>query len=112
MPEDASYVIQTGADARDRLELIARLFWPTTETFLTSNDAFSAGRFLDVGCGIGDVASRVGDGFGVDINAEVIDAARERCSVAGAGASFRVAGFIDLGDDDLRDLMSSTRGAC
>jgi SAM-dependent methyltransferase len=104
VPEDASYVIQTGASARDRLELIARLFWPTTETLLTRNDAFSAGRFLDVGCGIGDVASRVGHGFGVDINAEVIDAARERCSVTGAAASFRVAGFSDLGDDDLRDF--------
>jgi hypothetical protein len=59
MAGDASYVIQTGAPARERPELIARLFWPTTETFLTRHDALEVDRFLDVRCGIGDVASRV-----------------------------------------------------
>ena len=108
MPEDASYVIQTGADARDRLELIARLFWPTTETFLTRNDAFSGGRFLDVGCGIGDVTCRLGaagaQSLGIDVNAEVIDLATRRASSLGAPASFRVDGTAELGTDDLRDL--------
>jgi SAM-dependent methyltransferase len=102
--EDASYVIRTGAGARDRLDLIARLFWPTTEPFLTRNDALGGGRFLDVGCGIGDVASRIGGALGIDVNAEVIDAARERCDGTGASATFRVAGLSDLGDDDYRDF--------
>jgi SAM-dependent methyltransferase len=104
MAGDASYVIQTGAPARERLELIARLFWPTTETFLTRHDAREVDRFLDVGCGIGDVASRVGNALGVDINPEVVDAARVRCSAMGSPATFRVAGLADLGtDDELRD---------
>src|SRR5262249_41182707 len=61
-------------------------------------------RFLDVGCGIGDVASRVGNALGIDINAEVIDAARERCMAMGSSAIFRVAGLADLGtDEELRD---------
>lgn len=105
MAGDASYVIQSGAPARERLELIARLFWPTTEELLTRHGAFGARRFLDVGCGIGDVAARVGDALGVDINAEVIDAARERGKSMASSATFRVAGLADLGvDDDLRDF--------
>jgi SAM-dependent methyltransferase len=105
MADDASYVIQTGAPARERLELIARLFWPTTEAFLASCNALTAERFLDVGCGIGDVATRVGRALGVDVNAEVIDAARERCESMGSAATFRVAGLSDLGTDDaLRDF--------
>src|SRR4051812_18079126 len=105
MADDASYVIRTGAAARDRLELIARLFWPTTEAFLGHNDVFGVDRFLDVGCGIGDVATRVGNGFGIDANAEVIDAARARCESMRSSAMFRVAGLTDLGiDDELRDF--------
>src|SRR5205823_1417501 len=59
MSDDAAYVIQTGASARDRLELIARLCWPTSEAFLERSGAFDAARFIDVGCGIGDVAARL-----------------------------------------------------
>jgi hypothetical protein len=40
---DASYVIRSGADALARLELIARLFWPTTEQLLARAGAFEAG---------------------------------------------------------------------
>ncbi len=105
MADDASYVIRTGAAARDRLELIAHLFWPTTEAFLVSNDVVGVERFLDVGCGIGDVATRVGNALGVDVNTEVIDAARQRCESMGSAATFRVAGLADLGiDGELRDF--------
>jgi SAM-dependent methyltransferase len=104
MTGDASYVIQTGAPARERLELIARLFWPTTETFLANNRALEAERFLDVGCGIGDVASRVENAHGIDINPEVIDAARDRGMSIGSSATFRVASLTDLGTEEgLRD---------
>jgi SAM-dependent methyltransferase len=103
MAQDSSYVIQSGAAAHDRLELIARLFWPTTEAFLARHDALAVDRFLDVGCGIGDVAMRVGNAVGIDVNAEVVEAARERCGAAGSNATFRVAGLADLGvDDELR----------
>ena len=103
MAQGSSYVIQSGAAALDRLELIARLYWPTTEAFLARHDALRLDRFLDVGCGIGDVATRVGNAIGVDINAEVVGAARERCRAMGSNATFCVAGLADLGvDDELR----------
>ncbi len=108
MPEDASYVIRSGAGARERLELIARLFWPTTETFLAGVGALDAARFVDVGCGIGDVTCRVGAGgahaIGIDVNAEVVELATERAATLGAQATFHVGGLTELGThDDLAD---------
>jgi SAM-dependent methyltransferase len=103
--EDASYVIRSGAEAHDRLELIARLFWPTTETFLDRTGAFAVSRFVDVGCGIGDVACRVASqgtaALGIDVNAEVIAMATERAASRDAIASFRVDGLAGLGNHDL-----------
>jgi SAM-dependent methyltransferase len=103
--EDASYVIRNGASARDRLELIARLFWPTTETFLSRAGACDLGRFLDVGCGIGDVTCRVGamgvdDALGIDPNPEVVGLATERAASLAATARFIVAGLAELTTDD------------
>ena len=107
MPEDASYVIQSGSAAHDRLELIARLFWPTTETFLERNGALVVDRFLDVGCGIGDVACRVAedatDALGIDVNAEVVDLATARAQSLRTRATFRVGGLDELGTGDLVD---------
>jgi SAM-dependent methyltransferase len=109
VPEDSSYVIRSGAAARDRLELIARLFWPTTETFLERIGALDVDRFVDVGCGIGDVTCRVGasrvEALGIDPNPVVVDAAATRAWSAGADATFRVGGLAELGgDDDLLDV--------
>jgi SAM-dependent methyltransferase len=67
------------------------------------------GRFLDVGCGIGDVAARVAsagrDAVGVDVNADVVVGAVDRSRRIGAPATFRVAGLSDLGvDEECRDF--------
>jgi 2-polyprenyl-3-methyl-5-hydroxy-6-metoxy-1,4-benzoquinol methylase len=58
MADDATYMIRSGVGALERLELIARLCAPATLAFLTRTGALGAPRFLDVGCGIGDVAVR------------------------------------------------------
>jgi SAM-dependent methyltransferase len=105
MPEDAGYVIRSGADAHDRLELIARLFWPTTETFLGRNGALDVDRFFDVGCGIGDVTCRLANrgiaALGVDVNPEVVELATTRAASLGAPATFRVDGLDELGTGEL-----------
>jgi SAM-dependent methyltransferase len=47
----------------------------------------------------------VGNAVGVDVNAEVIDLARERCSSMGSPATFRVASLADLGEsNELREF--------
>jgi 2-polyprenyl-3-methyl-5-hydroxy-6-metoxy-1,4-benzoquinol methylase len=104
---DSSYVIRTGIDALDRLDLLARLFWPTTEALLTRTGAFAAGRFLDVGCGIGDVASRVaargvGAVTGIDVNAAVVSAAVERAAGDSSPVVFRTGAITELRADALR----------
>jgi len=107
--EDATYVIRSGAAALERLELIARLFRPSTLEWLEMNEAFGTGRLLDVGCGIGDVAGLTAlagakEALGIDVNDDVVAAATERARTAGTGAHFRVAGIADLGAGDLTDF--------
>ncbi len=102
--DETTYVIRTGSAALDRLELLARLFWPTTHAFLTRNAAFEAERFLDVGCGIGDVACRaaaagVEAAFGIDVNRDVIEAAEQRCKTKDGSALFLVGNLNDLGSE-------------
>lgn len=94
-------MIRTGTAALERLELLARLFWPTTEAFLARTRAFTAARFLDVGCGIGDVACRVAtsgaaSATGIDANAEVVRAAMRRADERRIAARFRTATLADL----------------
>ena len=108
MSEDRSYVIRTGVDARGRLELIARLFRATTESFLGRSGALDVSRFLDVGCGIGDVAGRLAehgvDTLGIDVNAEVISLATERAAHLAVSPHFRTGGLAELGRAGLRDF--------
>lgn len=98
---DASYVIRSGSAALDRLDLIARLFRPASVGWLESNDALVVDRFLDVGCGIGDVTGIAalagsGEALGIDVNDEVVSAADERARRLATGATFRVAGIAEL----------------
>ena len=104
--QDASYVIRSGSAALDRLDLIARLFRPASIAWLEANDALCVDRFLDVGCGIGDLTGLAalagsGEALGIDVNDEVVAAANERADRLATGATFRVAGIADLGDGDL-----------
>ena len=92
-------------------------FWPTTETFLTRIDAFAVARFVDVGCGIGDVTCRVGaagaQALGIDVNAEVVELGHRRAASLGAPASFRVDGTAELGTArPPRPRRGVSRAAC
>ena len=105
---DSSYIIRSGAAAESRLELLARICWPTTEQFLHRRGPLH-GRVLDVGCGSGDVAMRMitagaDAAVGIDINAEVVAFAQVRAAALGSAVTFRVAGIDDVGGADLRDF--------
>lgn len=108
-PRDHSYVIASGQAALERLELLARIFWPTTGRLLERFDAFSVERFVDVGCGIGDVAHRISlrgvpDSIGVDVNADVVAAAMRRAEANGSSARYQVGTLDGLTvDPELRD---------
>jgi len=96
---DAAYVIATGAAAVERLELLAEVFAPVTTQFLAR--LLPARSFLDVGCGLAPVADQVRAlgterVIAVDINPEVIDAARAR-----TGLECVIASVDDLGHGSL-----------
>jgi SAM-dependent methyltransferase len=81
---DAAYVIATGVTAVDRLELLTEVFAPVTDVFLRRLGRINS--FLDVGCGLAPVAEEVRRSgasrvMAVDINPEVVAAARQRTSV-------------------------------
>jgi SAM-dependent methyltransferase len=106
MADDATYMIRSGVGALERLELIARLCAPATLAFLTRTGALGAPRFLDVGCGIGDVAVRAAaagatDTVGGDVNAEVVAGAAARAARLGSTARYVTGTFADLGTGDL-----------
>ena len=51
-----TYVIRGGPEGRERLRVLARVMWPTTETLLTRIGIDPGARCLDAGCGGGDVS--------------------------------------------------------
>jgi 2-polyprenyl-3-methyl-5-hydroxy-6-metoxy-1,4-benzoquinol methylase len=54
-----SYIIQGGQQGADRLKVMANATWPTTEPFLREAGLGSGSKCLDVGCGNGDITSRL-----------------------------------------------------
>jgi SAM-dependent methyltransferase len=109
MADDATYVIRSGVGALERLELIARLCAPATLAFLGRTGALGAPRFLDVGCGVGDVAVQAAaagttDAVGVDVNPDVVAGATARAARLGSTARFVTGSFADVGTGDLADF--------
>jgi len=100
--DDHAYVIASGASATDRLELLAEVFAPITKSFLERIGRVDS--FLDVGCGLASVATEVMNAgaarvVAADINAEVIEAARQRTP-----AMCVVASVDELGNEPLTDF--------
>ena len=60
------YVIRGGLEGRERLRVLSRVMWPTTNALLDRIGIAPDARCLDLGCGGGDVtvllAARVPDG--------------------------------------------------
>jgi SAM-dependent methyltransferase len=93
------YVIRGGGDGRKRLRLLANVLAETTSSLLDAVGTMAGARWLDVGCGGGDVTQRLaravgGDGavLGIDRDAEQLELARAEARLAGLGnVEFRCA---------------------
>ena len=84
---------------------MANATWPTTEPFLCEAGLGSGSKCLDVGCGNGDITSRLfclvgpaAEVFGVDFDQRIIEIARQRVAQAGLRVSFRV---LDVEKEEL-----------
>jgi SAM-dependent methyltransferase len=97
--ERPDYVLRGGSAGRERLRILARVLWPTTETLLDRVGLREGTACLDVGCGGGDVtveiARLVGPGgsvIGIDMDPTKIDTARREAAARRVpNVSFRVA---------------------
>src|SRR3954449_966026 len=104
-----TYVIRGGLEGRERLRILARVMWPTTEALLTTVGVPRNARCLDAGCGGGDVArslaTLVPDGFvvGVDFDETKVAIARDEATAdAVANAEFRTADVMRTPETDDR----------
>jgi SAM-dependent methyltransferase len=92
-----SYIIHGGEAGRDRLRVIGRVMWPTTEALLRRVGIPPDAACLDVGCGGGDVSVKLrqlvplGSVVGVDLDPVKIGIAESDSAAAGlTDIEFRV----------------------
>lgn len=96
------YALRAGDEALGRLQLLARVHRPATEALLERVGAHEGQAWLDLGCGMGDVA-RLLAGRGarvtaVDADARAIEAARTALAAFGDTVEVRVARAQELSD--------------
>src|SRR5689334_11430544 len=95
--DDTDYAFGRSRAEYDRLIEQAELFRPLTERMLLAAGIARGMQVLDVGCGVGDVSFLVaalvgpeGSVVGVDLDAEALKLAEERCTAQGiANVKFR-----------------------
>jgi len=100
-----SYIIHGGHEGADRLKVLANATWPATESFLREAGLRPDSCCLDVGCGNGEILTRMlpliglsGEILGVDFDQRIIEIARESAVASGPRVSFRV---LDVANEEL-----------
>jgi 2-polyprenyl-3-methyl-5-hydroxy-6-metoxy-1,4-benzoquinol methylase len=104
-----SYVIRGGLEGRERLRVLARVMWPTTEALVARVGVRPDARCLDLGCGGGDVtvelARLVPEGFvvGADLDDTKLALARAEAEDAGlTNVEYRHEDVLDAPPGDER----------
>jgi SAM-dependent methyltransferase len=84
MKTPGTYIIRGGAEGKKRLEVLARVMWPTTSRLLAETGLAPGMTCLDLGCGGGDVTMQLatsvgphGHVIGVDMDEIKLDLARQ-----------------------------------
>jgi len=92
-----TYVIRGGLEGRERLRVLARVMWPTTERLFAEVGIPPTARCLDLGCGGGDVTvapaqlALEGYAVGTDLDKTKVELARREAERAGTdNIEFRV----------------------
>ena len=100
------YTVDRGLGVRDRMDLLAAVFAPSTRALLDAVGISSGASCIDVGCGGGHVAielgRRVGPAghvVGIDLDTDLLEVARTEAAAQGLDhVSFRVAAVEDLAE--------------
>jgi SAM-dependent methyltransferase len=108
----SNYVLRGGAAGAERLRLLARVTWPTTEPLLRRAGLGPGLRCLDVGCGLGavtlEMARSVGSGgqaLGFDTDEAALRFARDEAARQWLPATFRAGSALALAEDAAHDLV-------
>lgn len=112
--EPEGYVLRGGRAGAERLRLLNRVKWPTTEALLGVAGLRAGMSCLDVGCGGGDVTLKMaalvgaeGDVVGVDRDREILLLAERDADGRGLSVSFRRLGAEELNEESAFDLVFS-----
>jgi SAM-dependent methyltransferase len=106
------YVLRGGREGAERLRLLNRVKWPTTEPLLEAACLRAGMSCLDVGCGGGDVTLKMaalvgaeGHVVGVDRDQSVLQLARQEAEEQGLPVTFRRLEAEELAEESAYDLV-------
>jgi SAM-dependent methyltransferase len=106
------YVLRGGRAGAERLRLLNRVKWPSTEPLLGAAGLRAGMSCLDVGCGGGDVTLKMaalvgGDGnvVGVDRDQTILRLAGQEAERQGLPVTFRQLDAEELTDESAYDLV-------
>jgi SAM-dependent methyltransferase len=106
------YVLRGGQVGAERLHLLNRVKWPTTEPLLRAAGLRTGMSCLDVGCGSGDVTLRIaalvgaeGNVVGVDREQSILQLAAQEAERQGLPVTFRRLDTEELAEESAYDLV-------
>ena len=110
--EPGSYVLRGGRAGAERLRLLNRVKWPTTEPLLGAAGLRAGMSCLDVGCGGGDVTLKMaaivgaeGNVVGVDRDEAILRLAEQEAERQGLSVTFRRLDAEGLTEQSAYDLV-------
>ncbi len=108
----SDYVLRSGAVGAQRLQLLARVLWPSTRALLRRAGLRAGMRCLDVGCGAGAVTLALarwvgpaGRAVGIDRDGAALEIARRAAASLRLSALFRQADAQELDEPPVHDLV-------
>ena len=106
------YVLRGGRAGAERLRLLNRVKWPTTQPLLRAAGLRAGMSCLDVGCGSGDVTLKIaalvgteGNVVGVDRDQSILQLASQEAERQGLSVTFRRLDTEELAQESAYDLV-------
>jgi SAM-dependent methyltransferase len=106
------YVLRGGREGAERLRVLNRVKWPTTEPLLEAAGLRPGMSCLDVGCGGGGVTLKMaalvgaeGHVVGVDRDESILQLARQEAEEQGLTVTFRALEAEELAEESAYDLV-------
>ena len=107
-----SYVLRGGQAGAERLRLLNRVKWPTTEQLLNKAGLRGGMRVLDFGCGGGEVTLRMaalvgaeGEVVGIDLDPSILQLAQREAAGSNLPVTFRHLGAEELEEAAAYDFV-------